>query len=242
MNVSIGIRERNREDLMKVRRAVGRAIAQAMVSGELPRQLMAWSLAESLNVQGVEVEYPIRNAMKDMGVLYDRVWVQPVAPDVRVELSEQAGPWSDPWAEARTVKEPDLETVLAVAVGQLRTMATSYERRVREQAARFTTALDEVGVQIDRRIEELSQQLGSGPTLADMFGSRYDLTRQWVDSRGHRWEHHGSWSDVGGPLMTEDSPNGECLSLCDLIRDRGPLFTLTPPPPAVSQPDDEPPF
>lgn len=215
--------DRNR--LGTIRRVVGKAIAHAMLSGDHSRQAMGWHLASALDAQGVEVEYPIRNALKALGADYEQVWVRPAGPTATDNTA------------------PDPGRILSVVVRQLIRMSTHWDDGVRECAREFTRDLDDAGFEIDRRMDELAQETGHGPYLCDMFGLRYDLTKQWADCNGKRWEHTGGWSDVGGPIMRRDEPDGDSMVLAELIRNRGPLYTVVPAPrsPVVRQ-DELPPF
>lgn len=215
--------KQHRQDLATTRRIVGKAIALAMLSGDPSRQATGWHLAGALDSQGVEVEYPIRNALKELGADYEQVWVHPTG--------------------LASTNFPGPDKVLAVVVQQLLRMSTSWESAVRERAREFTRELDEIGFDIDRRIDALAQETGHGPHVCDMFGLRYDLTRQWSDRNGKRWEHSGSWSDVGGPVMRRDEPDGDSMVLVELIRERGPLHQVVPAPRSpVVHVDEEPPF
>lgn len=125
-----------------------------------------------------------------------------------------------------------METALGVVVEHVLQMSTSWETHLRRQAHAMMRDLDEAGVNIDERVDVLSRQHGKGPYLCDMLGHRYDLAKQWLDRRGKRWEHTGDWSDVGGPVMRRDVPNGDVLVLAELVREYGPLSTAVPAPPA----------
>jgi hypothetical protein len=234
-NVSIEILRQNRTDLTTIRRIVGQAIAGAMLRRYESGPVMAWHLAEALNAEGLDIEWPIRNGFKGLGADYGKNWVIPAA---LTPWASSAGPQELPEATAEAVDSPLMEKVLAVVVDHLIEMATSYDESLRSRAKHFTRDLDGVGLPIDRLIEDRSQETGHGPYLCDMFGHRYDLTRQWFDRRGKRWEYTGSWSDVGGPVLRMDEPDGEAMVLAELIRERGPLYAATPAPKAPEQPVD----
>jgi len=236
-SVPIEILHQNRANLMTTRRIVGQAIARAMLGGDESSRAMAWRLANALEAEDVEVEWPIRNALKGLGADYGKVWVCPASLN---PWASSTDPQAAPDAKAEQDESPLLAKVLPVVVDHLIDMATSYDESLRMRAKHFTRDLDGAGLPIDRLIEERSQETGHGPYLCDMFGHRYDLNRQWFDRRGKRWEYTGSWSDVGGPVMRRDEPDGDSLVLADLIRERGPLYAATPAPKAPEQPVDVP--
>lgn len=141
--------------------------------------------------------------------------------------------------EQHAIAQERLEKVVRVVIDRVITMATHYEPELQRQANELMRDLDEAGVNIDLLVDERSAETGHGPHLCDMFGQRYDLTKQWLDRRGKRWEHTGSWSDVGGPVMRRDEPDGDAMVLVDLIREYGPLKTVTgaPKSPVVAEVD-----
>jgi ribosomal protein L17 len=141
--------------------------------------------------------------------------------------------------EQQVIAQERLAKVLRVVVDRVIAMATSYEGAAQRHAHEFIRDLDEAGVNIDDLIDERSAETGHGPRVLDVFGQRYDLTKQWSDRHGKQWEHTGSWSDVGGPVMSRDEPDGESMVLVDLIRDRGPLHLVVPAPqsPVVREPE-----
>ena len=125
--------------------------------------------------------------------------------------------------EQQVIAQERLATVLRVVVERVITMATHHESAVRKQAEQLMRDLDEAGANIDDLVDECSAEVGRGPSLYNAFGSRYDLTKQWVDRRGKRWEYTGSWSDDGSPVMSRDERDGDSLVLPELIREYGPL-------------------
>lgn len=132
--------------------------------------------------------------------------------------------------EQHVIAQERLEKVLSVVVSRVIRMATSYEDAAQRHAQEFMRELDEAGVPIDQLVDERSAETGHGPRVCDVFGQRYDLTKQWLDRNGKRWEHTGDWSDVGGPVMRRDEPNGDFMVLVELIREYGPLNTVAAPP------------
>lgn len=132
--------------------------------------------------------------------------------------------------EQQVIAHEHTEKVLRVVVDHAIRLATSWEPELRRKAHELMRDLDEAGVRIDDLVEARSAETGHGPRVCDMFGDRYDLTKQWIDRRGKRWEHTGSWSDVGGPVMRMDAPDGDSLVLSELIREYGPLHTVAKPP------------
>lgn len=202
-------------DLAATQQIVGNFIVSALID-EPQVARPASILARALRSRGLSVDDQIAARMKDRGLSYD--------PDVEIAINEEK---STPAREGEL-----LEAALGVVVEHLLRMSTSWEPVLRSQAVALMRDLDEAGVNIDRRVDEASEERGHGPTLCDMLGHRYDLTKQWVDRRGKLWEHTGSWSDVGGPIMRRDEPDGDSLVLSDLVREYGPLRTLTVPPKA----------
>jgi hypothetical protein len=213
-------------DLATTRQVIGSAAAGAVLSGDRDRYATVWYLAAALDKRGVEVESPIREAIEQRGGDFEQLWVHP-----------NTG-LTDPTSPQGKAERGQLAQVLAVVVEQLIAMATSYEEPVRRRARQFMTALDGVGVAIDQRVDERSQELGYGPRMYSALGHDYDLTRQWFDSCGKRWEHTGGWSDVGGPVMRRDEPDGDSMVLSELIRERGPLSVAASPPKSPVRHDD----
>lgn len=219
----------------EVKRTVGAAIADGLLSGDRTRHATVWYLANAIDKAGIDIEPAIRDAVEARGKDFEQAWKHP-----------NTG-LTDPRSPQGKVERTQLVTVLGVLVDELISMATSFEAPVRERAFRLMTALDGAGVNIDERVDARSRELGHGPHLYAAFGQDYDLTKQWVDRRGKWWEHTGSWSDVGGPVMRLDEPDGEHLVLGELVREYGPLHTGTPAPKSPERPSrdpwgDEPPF
>lgn len=224
----------------EIRRAVGSAIAAGLLSGDRTRHATVWYLANAIDKNGINIEPAIRDAVEARGKDFEQVWVHP-----------NTG-LTDPNSPQGRVERTQLALVLPVVVDELISMATSYEEPLRKRAFQLMTALDEAGVNIDDRVDARSKELGHGPHFYAALGHDYDLTKQWIDRRGKRWEHTGSWSDVGGPVMRLDEPDGEHLVLVELIREYGPLHTGTTAPKSPERPaahwsagnpwGDEPPF
>lgn len=151
-NVGIEILKQNREDLTTTRRIVGKAIAHAMLSGEPSRMAMAWHLASALDSNGVEVEYPIRNGLKELGADYEQVWVHPASAD----------PWdTDPWAAAAAAKEAAARQAIdvdALRSALTRHIAGAYISGSDDQVSRareLETALDQAGLNVDDQVDRL---------------------------------------------------------------------------------------
>lgn len=132
--------------------------------------------------------------------------------------------------EQQVIAQERLAIVLRVVVDRVITMATSYEDAAQRHAHELMRDLDEAGVNIDDLVDGRSEETGHGPRVCDVFGQRYDLKKRWLDRNGKRWEHTGDWSDVGGPVMRRDEPNGDHMVLVELIREYGPLNTVAAPP------------
>ncbi|MEU8920032.1 phiSA1p31-related protein [Kitasatospora sp. NPDC048545] len=138
--------------------------------------------------------------------------------------------------------QEQLHRLLSVVVEHAVKLATHWQPELRQASGEFMRDLDGAGVEIDRLVDERSERTGHGPRLCDMFGKRYDLMKQWLDRNGKRWEHTGGWSDVGGPIMRRDEPNGDAMVLSELIREYGPINTAAAPPMAPVVEPEDPPF
>lgn len=138
--------------------------------------------------------------------------------------------------------EDRLSAVLDVAARCSWEMSFHRDASVRLWARELTEWLDSAGANIDDRVEALSRRSGKGPTRFDLSGFSYDLTRQYVDERGRRWEHTGDWTNAEVPVMRRDEPDGPAMTLPDLVRDRGPLFAICIPAHSTAGFSDEPPF
>ena len=148
----------DRRRLGVIRRTVGEHIAQAMLSGNHGQQQAAWVLADDLEHADCEVEYPIRNALKDLGADYDQVWVRP--------------PQRDPWSERQAAQTVDhLKAELA------RHIAGAFVSGTDEQVARakeLETALDALGVNVDKRVDSLVLEQMRIPPSRRGTGGRAD--------------------------------------------------------------------
>lgn len=214
-------------------RTVALVIADGLISGDRTRHATVWYLANAIDRNGINIEPAIRDAVEARGKDFEQVWAHP-----------NTG-LTDPNSPQGRAERTQLALVLPVVVDEIISMATSYEEPLRKRAFRLMTALDGAGVAIDDRVDARSKELGYGPHFYAALGHDYDLTKQWIDRRGKRWEHTGSWSDVGGPVMRLDEPDGEHLVLVELIREYGPLHTGTTAPKSPARPSpfsDEPPF
>jgi hypothetical protein len=122
-----------------MRRLVAEHIAQAMLSGEHARQSAMWVLAADLDDAGLELDYLIRKNIGATGANFDQVWVRP--------------PQQDPWGAATAARTVDhLQAELA------RHIAGAYVSGSGEQVARareLETALDALGVNVDKRVDSL---------------------------------------------------------------------------------------
>jgi hypothetical protein len=215
-----------RRDLAAMREIVGNFAGSALID-EPSVARPAAILARALRDRGLSVDDQIAARVESRGFSCD--------PHAEIAVDEVAA--------GAACTDEQVKTTLDVVARQLIRMATSWENRVRASAREFAHELDEAGVNIDRRMDEIAQETGCGPNLYDAFDFRYDLTRQWSDRSGKRWEHTGSWSDVGGPVMRRDEPDGESMVLVELIRERGPLHLVVPPPRSpVVRKDELPPF
>ncbi|MGW2371770.1 phiSA1p31-related protein [Kitasatospora sp. NPDC001683] len=132
--------------------------------------------------------------------------------------------------EQQVFAQERMQALLKVVVEHAVKLATHWEPSLQQAATEFMRDLDGAGIEIDRLVDEWSERTGRGPLVCDMFGQRYDLLKQWIDRRGKRWEHTGGWSDVGGPIMRRDEPDGDSMVLSELIREYGPLNTVAAPP------------
>lgn len=212
------------EQFAAFQRTVALSIADGLLSGDRTRHATVWYLANALDKNGIDIEPAIREAVEARGKDFDQVWVHP-----------NTG-LTDPNSPQGKVERTQLALVLPVLVDEIISMATSYEQPVCQRAFRLMTALDEAGVNIDSRVDARSRELGRGPHFYATLGHDYDLSKQWIDRRGKRWEHTGSWSDVGGPVMRLDEPDGEHMVLVELIREYGPLHTGTAAPKSPERP------
>lgn len=122
-----------------MRRLVAEHIAQEMRSGEHSRQHATWVLAEDLDDAGLDLDYLIRKCIEAAGANFEQVWVRP--------------PQQDPWGAQTAPRTMDhLQAELA------RHIAGAYVSGSDDQVARareLETALDALGINVDRRIDSL---------------------------------------------------------------------------------------
>jgi len=187
-------------DLDAMRRLAGNFIGSILADDRSESAQMAGHLVRALRDRGLSVDGQITARMKSMGTSYD--------------------PGS---GEPANTAEERLERALATVVRCVWEMSFNQHQDVRVWARDLMEQLDEAGANIDDRVDELSRQRGKGPNRFDVFGRSYDLTRQYVDVNGKRWEHTGSWTDTEVPVMRRDEPDGDRMTLPELIRERGPL-------------------
>lgn len=143
-----------------MRRLVAEHIAQSMLSGEHSRQHATWVLAEDLDDAGLELDYLIRKCIEAAGANFEQVWVRP--------------PQQDPWATQTAARTVDhLQAELA------RHIAGAYVSGGDDQVARareLETALDALGINVDKRVDSLVlEQMRIPPSRRGTAGRADDM-------------------------------------------------------------------
>lgn len=217
-----------------MRHVVSGHIGEALLAGPPDARRWAWNLHYAVKTHCQDLNDLVDEQIERLGGSPQQVWG---------EVGELVGGPEDTAATTDAPQTEDrLSAVLDVAARCSWEMSFHRDASVRLWARELTEWLDSAGANIDDRVEALSRRSGKGPTRFDLSGFSYDLTRQYVDQRGRRWEHTGDWTDAEVPVMRRDEPDGPAMTLPDLVRDRGPLFAICIPAHSTAGFSDEPPF